>query len=262
MDYDVTPPTISSWLPALEALAKDAGEAIMALYQTDYQIAYKADHSPATAADTAAEAIIIPALQKLAPAIPIVAEEQVAAGNIPTIDDNGPFWLVDPLDGTKEFIAKTGEFTVNIGLIYQRQPILGVIHAPTTGEMYSGVVSKTLQQRYAVPTPINLSATTDPLSVITSRRCKPAALPPGYTTGNHILCGSSLKFCRLVTAHAHIYPRPGRTMEWDTAAGDAILRANGGCILTQQQDIYTPLRYQKPDFANPAFTAVGKTLLA
>ena len=242
----------------VEALARLAGSAIRGIYATDFSVRDKADASPVTAADEQAEALILAALRRLTPAVPIVSEEASAAGRTPAVSEH--FWLVDPLDGTKEFIQRNGEFTVNIALIENAQPTLGVVFAPAQGRLFSGVsghgaVLEDAGGRRKIlcrPVPI------DGLTVISSRSHGDAAALAQFLRGRVIAAskhaGSSLKFCLLAAGEADLYPRLGRTMEWDTAAGDAVLRAAGGRVMTLDGQ---PLRYGKIGFENPHFVAEG-----
>ncbi len=247
-------------LPELVAVAHEAGEAIMKVYATDFEVARKEDDSPVTEADLAAEALITPVLQALTPDIPIVAEEAASRGEIPDVGD-GPFWLVDPLDGTKEFLNRNGEFTVNIGLIVDKQPVLGVIFAPALGDTYTGVVSvgATRARTGAEAEPITIrEVPSDGVTVLASRRHGDPETLSAFLDGRPLAgmknAGSSLKFCLLAAGEADIYPRFGPTMEWDTAAGHAILRAAGGRVTLEDG---APLLYAKSPLRNPNFIAWG-----
>jgi len=255
------PADLSSLLPALEDLTRRAGEVIMAVYAQDFDVRRKGDHSPVTEADEKAEAIILPALAALTPGIPVVAEEEAAAGRIPQVG-KGPFWLVDPLDGTKEFIKRNGEFTVNIGLIRDGVPALGVVLAPAQGQLWSGAEGRASKvdaqgHRRAIacrPLPVHGAV------VLTSRSHRnPEALDlwmeqfPGATLD---FAGSSLKFCKVAEGTADLYPRFGPTSEWDTAAASAVLLAAGGMVTTFDG---APLAYAKPNFRNPDFIARSRS---
>jgi 3'(2'), 5'-bisphosphate nucleotidase len=238
-----------------------AGAKILAVYATDFDADVKADHSPVTEADTAAEAIILPLLRTLTPDIPIVAEEAAAAGDIPDVGD-GPFWLVDPLDGTKEFLKRNGEFTVNIALIVNHQPVMGVVLLPAKNCLYSGIVGVGAWRQEGDGPVVSISvrpAPEDGLTVIGSRSHgdanEMADFLKGHTIAEVIAAGSSLKFCLVAEGTADVYPRLGRTMEWDVAAGHAVLAAAGGRV-TFTDD--TPFTYSKnPIFENPHFVAWG-----
>ncbi len=248
--------------------ALGAGRVINEIYGRDFIVETKSDASPVTEADQAAEAYILDHLRQQGPDIPIVAEEEAAAGRIPALKDR--FILVDPLDGTKEFISRNGEFTVNIAVIEQARPIVGVVLTPATGQIYVGEVGKGAWSgkvnggsdidwqpaRVRSPAP-------DKLTVVASRSHlteDTKAFIERFEVGELVSSGSSLKFCRVAVGEADLYPRLGRTMEWDTAAGDAVLRAAGGEVLTLDGQ---PLAYGKrnqaddSDFANPWFVACG-----
>jgi len=257
----MTDPAVAKLLPTVRTIAHEAGQVILRFYNDRHDVATKADGSPVTQADHAAEAVILPALHHLTPGVPVVAEEEVSAGRIPDIS-GGRFWLVDPLDGTKEFLSRNGEFTVNIALIEQGLPVLGVVYAPATGDLYAGAGPGTavhwIEGRHDYPA----SVRTPPaggLTVVASRsHGDPAETDrflAAFPVKDRISCGSSLKFCSLASGKADLYPRFGPTSEWDTAAGHAVLLAAGGrvCAGTSQD----PLRYGKPDFRNPHFVAYG-----
>jgi 3'(2'), 5'-bisphosphate nucleotidase len=239
-------------LEQLVDLADAAGAEIMRHYEQGTEVAEKADRSPVTAADEAGEAIILAGLARLTPDIPVVAEEAVAKGHVPAVGDR-PFWLVDPLDGTKEFIQKRGEFTVNIGLVEARRPVLGVVLAPAIDTAWWGAVGHGARRRKGGRTE-TITVRPEPAAgarvAVASRSHRDAATDAWL--GEHgitetISCGSSLKFCAVAEGRADVYPRFGRTMEWDTGAGHAVLRAAGGEVTTTTGK---PFLYTKPDFAN------------
>lgn len=243
----------------IEAVARVAGAAIMQVYATDFSVRGKADDSPVTAADEQAEALILGALRRLTPGIPIVSEEASAAGRTPQVA--GRFWLVDPLDGTKEFIRRNGEFTVNIALIEHGAPTLGVVFAPALGRLFSGVTGggAVLEDAAGRRSIVTRPVPSEGLTVVSSRSHGDASALTGFLNGRVVAAnrtaGSSLKFCLLAAGEADLYPRLGRTMEWDTAAGDGVLRASGGRVLTLDGQ---PLRYGKAGFENPHFVAEGQ----
>ena len=253
-------------LPLLEALlpvARAAGDAILAIYATDFAVRDKTDASPVTAADERAEALILQALAALTPEIPVVSEEAAAAGHIPAVEER--FWLVDPLDGTKEFISRNGEFTVNIALIEQGVPVLGVVFVPALDRLFAGARGATafvedhgVRRSIACRTP-----PAEGLTVVASRSHGDAEALERFLAGRkvarQISAGSSLKLCLVAAGEADVYPRLGRTMEWDIAAGDAVLRAAGGRVCTLDGQA---LRYGKADFANPHFAAWGNNTAA
>lgn len=245
-------------LRSIEAICRRAGAAVMAVYDSDFEVRGKADASPVTAADEGAEAIITAALAALTPDVPVVAEEAVAGGLMPDIA-GGRFWLVDPLDGTKEFISRNGEFTVNIALIEGGVPVLGVVFAPALGRLYAGGMGLGAWVEDADGRrPIRCRSVPDEgLSVVASRSHGDAAELGAFLAGRKVAAlvnaGSSLKLCLVAAGHADLYPRLGRTMEWDIAAGDAVLRAAGGLVRHVGSD--EPLRYGKPGLDNPHFYA-------
>jgi 3'(2'), 5'-bisphosphate nucleotidase len=241
-------------------IAAQAGAAILEVYgRDDPGTRQKADRTPVTEADLRAEAVILRGLADATPDIPVVAEESVAAGRVPTLTGR-PFWLVDPLDGTKEFLSRNGEFTVNIALVEDGVPVLGVVHAPALGLTYVGASGRALRYTDGDVQPLAVvPAPSAGFRALVSR----SHLDPrtqewlaGVTVSSFVAAGSSLKFCRIAEGAADVYPRFGRTMEWDTAAGHAVLVAAGGTV---RQAMGDPLRYGKPGFANPPFLAYGRT---
>ena len=255
--------TGNNLLSNLCGLARDAGAAIMKIYATEFVAEYKDDRSPVTEADTAAEKIILAGLRDFTPNIPIVAEESYAAGDVPDVS-GGSFWLVDPLDGTREFLDRNGEFTVNIALIENGEPVCGVVFAPALETLYCGRVGEGawVEVTDQVQTEIRVrSAPTADLVVVASRRHgdpeKIAKFLEGRRIGETRNAGSSLKFCLIAAGEADIYPRFGRTMEWDTAAGQAVLESAGGRVVTLAGE---PFRHGKPDYENPHFIAWGGSI--
>jgi 3'(2'), 5'-bisphosphate nucleotidase len=252
-------PDLDRLLPEIVALADRAGAVILEHYHGDVAVRAKADASPVTAADEAAEAVILARLAELTPDIPAVAEETVAAGHAPEVD-GGPFWLVDPLDGTKEFLSRNGEFTVNIALVQAREPVLGVVLAPARGQAWWGARGKGSTVRDAHGNAHPIAARKAPpagLVAIASRSHRDPetqAFLDQAGVAECISAGSSLKFCLVAEGKADLYPRFGRTMEWDTAAGHAVLAAAGGRVTTRDG---APFLYRKPGFENPPFIARG-----
>ena len=246
-------------LPEIVALADRAGMVILEHYQGDVAVRAKADASPVTAADEAAEAVILARLAELTPEIPVIAEERVASGHVPDVDA-GAFWLVDPLDGTKEFINRKGEFTVNIALIEGREPTLGVVLAPALRQAWWGARGKGASARDAERHIRKITARKAPaggLVAIASRSHRDAETQAFLDQAGITECisaGSSLKFCLVAEGKADLYPRFGRTMEWDTAAGHAVLSAAGGRVTTKDGAAFL---YRKPGFENPPFIARG-----
>jgi len=242
----------------LARLAVEAGRLIMQHYEVPTATREKADKSPVTDADEAAEHLILQGHARLAPGIPVISEEAAAAGFIPDVDTT--FFLVDPLDGTKEFIARNGEFTVNIALIEDGVPVFGVIQAPVTGALWHGVPGQGAFRRDADgerPLRVRTPATA-PLRVAASRSHldpRTEALMGRIGAVESVGLGSSLKFCRLAEGGMDVYPRFGPTSEWDTAAGQAILEAAGGALLDPRG---RPFRYNQRDtLLNGDFIALG-----
>ncbi len=253
-------------LDALRLIAERAGKVILAHYVEveSVEVRAKADSSPVTDADEASEVFILEALAKLTPDVPVVSEEAAAAGEAPEIGGDR-FWLVDPLDGTKEFLSRNGEFTVNIALIEGGTPVAGVVHAPAMAMTWAGA-------RLAGDPAIATYAETDrprtairvrPLpeagaTVVVSRRHgdeeRLSSFLKSFKIETRVSAGSSLKFCLIAAGRADLYPRFGRTMEWDTAAGQAVLEAAGGRVTTTDD---RPLAYGKAGFENPPFVAYG-----
>jgi 3'(2'), 5'-bisphosphate nucleotidase len=247
-------------LDQLVAVSREAGAAILNVYSRDFEASQKSDRSPVTEADTAAEALIVQALAQLTPGVPVVAEEHCAAHGVPASAPDR-FFLVDPLDGTKEFIAKNGEFTVNIALIENGRPILGVVYLPVFDACYTGAAG-VAERRVGDGGPERIVARPAPeegLVMAISRSHADGevarAKERGLNVASTIVAGSSLKFCRLAEGLADLYPRFGTTMEWDTAAGQAVLEAAGGKVETVDG---APLRYGKVGFKNPHFIAYGR----
>ncbi len=244
-------------------IAEQAAREIMRIYAGDLGVRDKADKSPVTDADNAAEAIILAGLRTLTPGTPVVAEEEMAAGRMPTLD-GGPFWLVDPLDGTKEFIKRNGEFTVNIALVEDGKPVLGIVLAPATDTLWRGVAGLGADKREAGGAFIAISTRDAPAHGLTACASRSHAIYSdldiwfrnnNLTVADRVQAGSSLKFCLIAEGKADIYPRFGPTNEWDTAAGQGVLEAAGGEVVTTDD---RPLVYGKPTFKNPHFIARSK----
>ncbi|MEL0107205.1 MAG: 3'(2'),5'-bisphosphate nucleotidase CysQ [Rhodospirillaceae bacterium] len=241
-------------------LAKRAGQEVMKYYGTNLTVDEKADESPVTEADRAAEALITDhILKNISNAFPIIGEEAFAEGRAPELDD-GPFWLVDALDGTKEFIKNGTDFTVNIALIENAKPVLGVVHAPAKNETYWGsAYGAFVEMNDEAPRLVACRRPTeDGLTAVVSKSHRTEqedAYLSKLKIKREVSAGSSLKFGMIAAGRADIYPRMGRTMEWDTAAGHAIVIYGGGYVLDMNG---SPLRYGKPGFENPQFVATGK----
>jgi 3'(2'), 5'-bisphosphate nucleotidase len=250
--------TLSPHLEALVRIARAAGEVVMRHYEAGCDARLKADRSPVTDADEEAERLILRELNMVFPGVSVVAEEEAAAGRIAAV---GPhFFLVDPVDGTKEFVKRGGEFTVNIGEVSDGQPVCGVVFAPAIGRLFAGRLGEGAFELCGdalcaisarVPAPDGL--------VAVSSRSHPDArtdeLLKSLTIKGHTNAGSSLKFCLVAAGEADIYPRAGQTMEWDTAAGHAVLSAAGGSVTTWDA---MPFHYGKPGFVNGPFIARGR----
>lgn len=258
-------PPMTEILKLFEQTALSVGAVILDIYRAGPDVRLKGDKTPVTEADEAAERIILSALARDLPGIPVVAEEEAAAGRLPDISA-GRFILVDPLDGTREFIGGHDDFTVNIALVEKGEPIAGVVYAPALGTAYLGAEGKAerlavgasfevserrpIRTRLRPPAPCALISRSHN-SEATIAFIEEASIPERRAVG------SSLKFCLLAEGNADVYPRFGRTMEWDTAAGDAVLRAAGGITATTNG---APLTYGKREqddapFANPNFIA-------
>lgn len=250
-------------LPQVVQIAKDAGSIIMAIYnarpETRGQVFHKADGSPLTQADLAAHQVIARGLAQLTPDIPVVSEEDEASQV--HRQPAGRFWLVDPLDGTKEFLARNGEFTVNIALIEDGVVVLGAVVVPALNQAYWGCTGHGAFREAAGHTePIRATLPTERagrrLRVLTSKshmNAETRAFLDQLGPHELIQVGSSLKFCRIAEGSADLYPRLGPTCEWDTAAGQAVLEAAGGLVLRLDQ--HRPLRYGKAEPMNPSFSA-------
>lgn len=244
-------------LDQLAAAALEAGEAILEVVRRGFDVESKHDRSPVTEADRAAELIILAALARAAPGVPVIAEEEVAAGRIPAHDDT--FFLVDPLDGTKEFVRGGDDYTVNIGLIEEGAPKLGVVYAPATGRLHGGSVGEAAwldegQGRR----PIRTRERGEELTAVASKSHLNQAtvdyLEAAVGACARVSIGSSLKFCIVAEGKADIYPRLSPTAEWDTAAGHAVLLAAGGLVDGPDG---SPLCYGKRAFLNQAFVGTA-----
>jgi len=259
------PSSLSTLLIRLTGTALRAGREIMAIYASNVVAREKADLSPVTEADEAAEKLILDELASSDPDVPVISEEAASAGRIP--ETGSLFYLVDPLDGTKEFLTRNGEFTVNIGLIRDGKPVAGVVYAPALGQIFAGELGRGAWSAKisgdATPSSDHWKAihvrTEEPSEpVVVASRSHMDAKTEAWLAGRgkHKLksAGSSLKFCLLAKGEADFYPRFGRTMEWDTAAGHAVLAAAGGTVVTESGE---PLTYGKSSggYANPGFIA-------
>jgi 3'(2'), 5'-bisphosphate nucleotidase len=249
-------------IPIIRRLALEAGDRIMEVYNgPDFEVRSKSDASPVTEADEAADAIISAGLRAAFPDVALITEEQAASHALTA----QTFLIVDPLDGTKEFVQRRGDFTVNIAYVENGVPLRGVVYAPAQGRLFytqadgqaveeTGALDKAASgatRAISVSKPDNAA-----LMVVASKSHRDAATDDyiaKYTCKDTKSAGSSLKFCLVGTGEADLYPRLGRTMEWDTAAGDAVLRGAGGHVV--RFDDHTPLAYGKPGWDNPFFIA-------
>lgn len=258
----------SELLRALTQTAWEAGKILMRHYEAGVEVRKKDDHSPVTAADEDAEAYILSSLVKIAPDVAVIAEEEEAAGRSQAIGTR--FFLVDPLDGTKEFINHNGEFTVNIAEIENGVPIRGVVYAPAKARMFAGEIpggaweldiDVNTTPDWAQAKHIHTrTPDADGMVAVASRSHRDSKTDEYLTHYNvkaFVTAGSSLKFCLVAAGEADIYPRHGRTMEWDTGAGHAVLAAAGGAVTRLDG---SPFRYGKTgeNYANPFFVAKGK----
>jgi 3'(2'), 5'-bisphosphate nucleotidase len=267
----MSPMTPSLFMIALADLALAAGREIMTVYAQDFSARTKTDATPVTEADEKAEQVILAGLAELDRATPVISEEAAAGGKIPAVAER--FYLVDPLDGTKEFISRNGEFTVNIALVEKGLPVAGVVFAPALNRMFIGekmrgaAEARTGHAERAAelawhPLAVR-AAPTDCLTVVASRSHRDErtdAFLGGLGKHELVSAGSSLKFCLLASGEADLYPRFGRTMEWDTAAGHAVLLAAGGLVKTEAG---CTLGYGKVErgYDNPAFIAASSAAL-
>lgn len=239
-------------------LTRQAGSIILAIRERGFDTTRKSDESPVTEADHAAEHLIVEGLRRALPDVMVVAEEEIAAGHVREATD--AFWLVDPLDGTKEFTAGRDDFAVCVGLIRNGRPVLGVVGVPAQGELFCGIVGKGAWKRNGAGER-TISARRVPeagATVIASRSHANDERLNEFLAGRKVAevvnVGSALKFCRVAEGKADFYPRFGRTMEWDTAAAQAVLEAAGGAVRTLEG---APLGYGKPGWDNPHFICTG-----
>ncbi len=250
---------LARWADHLLPVVNEAGKAILEVRARGFAVDTKADTSPVTEADHAAEEIILPHLESFTPSFPIVAEERVAAGQIPALTD-GNFWLVDALDGTKEFIKGGDDFTVNIALVHDGVPIFGIVHAPVRKETYVGVVASDGRRaeiwRDGQRAALSVRSRPERVIITGSKSHEvPEKMDPflaNYDVAEKKVIGSSLKFCLIASGVADLYPRFGPTCEWDTGAGHAVVRAAGGRVHTFDG---VELQYRKPQFLNGPFLA-------
>lgn len=243
-------------MSVLRQLALEAGECILKVYNgPDFEVRAKGDASPVTEADEAADALISAGLRSEFPDLPLITEEQADSHALTA----ATFLIVDPLDGTKEFVQRRGDFTVNIAYVENGVPVRGVVYAPAQGRLFYTQPDGTSVEERTDGTlrPLRVAAPDNAaLMVVASKSHRDQATDDyigRYAVRDMRSAGSSLKFCLVATGEADLYPRLGRTMEWDTAAGDAVLRGAGG--LCVRFDDHTPLAYGKPGWDNPHFIA-------
>jgi len=252
---------LTELLPAVKAIARRAGHEILEVYGTDFQAQSKADQSPLTEADLRAHRLIVAELDRLSPRWPILSEESATGHDLAQRAAWTQFWLVDPLDGTREFLARNGEFAVNIALIAAGRPVLGVVHVPVSDTTWSGIpgAGAWREAHERPPSPIGVRRPARPvLRIVASRSHGSAALPAALAAlGPHelVLAGSSIKLCLVADGSADLYPRLGPTSEWDIAAGQAVLEAAGGQVVELATG--QGLRYNRATLLNPPFLAYG-----
>lgn len=250
--------TLSQHLQTLVSIAQAAGTVVMRHYEAGCDARVKADRSPVTDADEEAERLILAQLSRHFPDFPVVAEEQAAAGKI--TNPGRHFFLVDPVDGTKEFIKRGGEFTVNIGEIMDGRPVAGVVLAPALDRLFVGKVGEGAFEitKGVIRAICARMPAADGMIAVSSRShpdSRTDQLLKTLPIKGHTNAGSSLKFCLIAAGEADIYPRAGQTMEWDTAAGHAVLEAAGGEVTTWEGAAFS---YGKPGFLNGPFIARGR----
>ncbi len=253
---------LKSLVEPIVALAEDAGRAILEVYSTDFDVQAKDDESPLTQADLASHRWIDAGLKALTPDIPIISEES----GLPDFDERRKwrrYWIVDPLDGTKEFVNRNDEFTVNIALIEDGRPVLGVVHVPVLDKTYVGCEGLGAQRREGDGDPVSIevaASSAQPVRIVGSRSHRGKSLDAFLErVGDYdmIPMGSSLKFCVVAEGGADLYPRLGPTSEWDTAAAQAVVEQAGGAVVTLDGK---PMKYnKKADILNPHFCVLGAT---
>ena len=253
---------LAGLIPEVQEIAREAGRAILAIYATDFAVENKTDNSPLTAADMAAHRAICRRLSAVSPGIPILSEESAQI----SFNERRrwrQYWLVDPLDGTREFIKRNGDFSVNIALVENRQAILGVIHIPVTNITYSAALGRGARRTGADnhASPIRVKKTSPGRITVAGSRSRAnqrlRAFIAGLDRPEVLSVGSALKFCLIAEGRADIYPRFGPTSEWDTAAAQAIVEEAGGIVVDTD---FRPLRYNsKASLLNPSFLVIADT---
>jgi 3'(2'), 5'-bisphosphate nucleotidase len=255
LETDADLPTLAD---RVANLAAEAGKAVLEVYAQDFEVQTKEDRSPLTEADLASERVILAGLKELTPGVPILAEE---SGDVPYQErrDWPRAWLVDPLDGTKEFVKRNGEFTINIALIEEGKPVLGVVYAPVLGVTYLAAKGGGAQRRDASgETRIAVEEPGEELRVVMSRSHANEATRRFLERAERefrlsaVSKGSALKMCLVADGSAHVYPRLGPTMEWDVAAAQCVVEQAGGQLVTLDGD---PMRFNRPELVNQPFLA-------
>ena len=251
---------MKSWIDPVVTLAEKAGQAILEVYSSDFEVQSKDDESPLTQADLASHHCIVAGLEKLTPGMPVISEES----GLPDFEERSGwtrYWLIDPLDGTKEFVNRNGEFTVNIALIDNHRPVFGVVHVPVQNKTYIGCEGYGAERRDAdgQTQSIRVAASSaSPVRVVGSRSHRGASLDAyleNLGESDMIPMGSSLKFCVIAEGGADLYPRLGLTSEWDTAAAQAVVEQAGGRVVTLDGK---PMKYNtKSEMLNPFFFVIG-----
>jgi 3'(2'), 5'-bisphosphate nucleotidase len=251
---------MKSLIDPVIALAEKAGQAILQVYSSDFEVQSKDDESPLTQADLASHHCIVAGLEKLTPGMPVISEES----GLPDFDERSRwsrYWLIDPLDGTKEFVNRNGEFTVNIALIDNHRPVFGVVHVPVQNKTYIGCEGYGAERRDADGQAQSIRVATSsasPVRVVGSRSHRGASLDAyleNLGESDMVPMGSSLKFCVIAEGGADLYPRLGPTSEWDTAAAQAVIEQAGGRVVTLDGK---PMKYNtKSDMLNPFFFVIG-----
>ena len=251
-----------SLIEPVVALTVDAGRAILEVYSTDFDVQSKDDESPLTLADLASNRCILAGLRELTPELPVISEES----GLPEFAQRRSwrrYWLIDPLDGTREFVNRNGEFTVNVALIENNEPVLGVVHVPVQNKTYVGCrgAGSTLREGGQAPAAIRVAAASrEPVRIVGSRSHRGASLDAflaGLGDYDLVPMGSSLKFCVIAEGKADLYPRLGPTSEWDTAAAQAVVEQAGGRVVTLDGPAMT--YNSKAEILNPHFFVIGAT---
>lgn len=262
----MVPSNAQADIRAIIEIASSASSAILDIYQTDFVVQRKEDHTLLTEADSASNRVLQDALNDLYPEVPIISEE---SKQIPySVRKNwDTVWLIDPLDGTREFVKRNGEFTINVALIQHAKPIMGLVYVPVSGLAYTAALGKGAHRwKDGASEPIKCATPKDSIVIAASRshvsrdvQKLVLSLRTRYRSIEYISAGSALKFCLIAEGRAHMYPRFGTTMEWDTAAGQILVEEAGGGVVDMINQ--ESLMYNKEDLRNPSFSAVGSNEL-